>query len=69
MTPGNLILVNLYIEATKWLFSYLFINLTQECNPSVEYLSNLFNGTQTYIPIGKTFRKIGGMGNFNSMIF
>merc|ERR1711867_30129 len=35
MTPGNLILVNIYLEATKWTFSYLFINLTQECNPSV----------------------------------
>ena len=69
MTPGNLILVNIYLEATKWPFSYLFINLTQECNPSVKYLSNLFNGIQAYIPIGKTFRKIGGYGNFKSMLF
>lgn len=29
MTPGNLILVQIYMEATKMPFSYLFINLTQ----------------------------------------
>merc|ERR1711888_212236 len=69
MTPGNLILVGIYLEATKGPFSYLFINLTQECSPSVKYLSNLFNRIQAYIPIGKTFRKIGGKGNFKSMIF
>ena len=60
ITPGNLILVDIYIEATKQPFSYLFINLTQECHPHVKYLSNLFNGIQTYIPMGKTFRKIRG---------
>ena len=69
MTPGNLILVNIYIEATKSPFSYLFINLTQECHPHVKYLSNLFNGIQTYIPMGKVFRKIRGNGNFKSIIF
>ena len=25
MTPGNLILVHIYIEATKWPFSYLLL--------------------------------------------
>ena len=69
MTPGNLILVDIYLEATKQPFSYLFINLTQECHPDVKYLSNLFNGIQTYIPMGKTFRKIRGNGNFKSIIF
>merc|ERR1711888_343836 len=69
MTPGNLILVGIYLEAIRWPFSYLFTNLTQQCSPSVKYLSNLFNGIQAYIPIGKTFRKIGGNGNFKSMIF
>ena len=69
ITPGNLILVDIYIEATKSPFSYLFINLTQECHPHVKYLSNLFNGIQTYIPIEKTFRKIRGNGNFKSIIF
>ena len=33
ITPGNLILVQIYMEATKIPFSYLFINLTQECDP------------------------------------
>ena len=69
MTPGNLILVSIYLEATKSPFSYLFINLTQECHPDVKYLSNLFNGIQTYIPMGKTFRKIRGNGNFKSISF
>ena len=69
MTPGNLILVSIYLEATKSPFSYLFINLTQECHPDVKYLSNLFNGIQTYIPMGKTFRKIQGNGNFKRFSF
>ena len=43
MTPGNLILVQIYMEATKMPFSYIFINLTQECDPRVKYLSDLFN--------------------------
>ena len=68
MTPWNLILVDIYKEATKWPFSYLFINLTQECNSCVKYLSNWFNRIQAYIPIGKTFRKIRGNGNFKSII-
>ena len=62
MTPGNLILVNIYLEATKGPFSYILMNLTQECNPSVKYFSNLFNGIQVYIPIVKTFRKWVDMG-------
>ena len=69
MTSGNLILVDIYLEATKQLFSYIFINLTQECHPDVKYLSNLFNGIETYIPMGKTFRKIRGNGNFKSISF
>ena len=40
MTPGNLILVQIYMEATKMPFSYIFINLRQECNPRVKYLSD-----------------------------
>ena len=69
MTPGNLILVDIYLEATKQPFSYLFINLTQECHPDVKYLSNLFNGIETYIPMGKTFRKIRGNGYFQRISF
>ena len=36
-------LINIYIEATRDPFSYLFINLTQECEPEVKYLSQLFS--------------------------
>ena len=43
VTPGSLDLIEIYKEATKNPFSYLLINLTQECEPSVKYLSNLFN--------------------------
>ena len=43
LTPGSLDLIEIYKEATKSPFSYLFINLTQECNIKVKYLSNLFN--------------------------
>ena len=43
LTPGSLDLIEIYKEATKSPFSYLFINLTQECNIKVKYLSHLFN--------------------------
>ena len=43
ITPGSLHLINMYIEATKDPFSYLFINLTQECPPEVKYLSQFFS--------------------------
>ena len=43
LTPGRLDLVDVYMEATKNPFSYLFINLTQECPPKVKYLSSLFD--------------------------
>ena len=42
ITPGNLSLVNIYMEATKEPFSYLFINLTQEGKSETKYLSDLF---------------------------
>ena len=41
LTPGSLDLVDIYLQATKEPFSYLFINLTQECNDDHKYLSNL----------------------------
>jgi len=41
ITSSSLHLIN--IEATKYPFSYLFINLTQECEPEVKYLSQLFS--------------------------
>ena len=43
ITPGSLHLIKIYIEATRDPFSYLFINLTQECQPEVKFLSQLFN--------------------------
>ena len=43
LTPGGLDLIDIYMEATKDPFSYLFINLTQECQPQVKYLSKLFD--------------------------
>ena len=43
LTPGSLSLIEIYKEATKNPFSYLLINLTQECDPSVKYLSHVFN--------------------------
>ena len=45
MTPGNMVLVDIYQDATERPFTYLFINLTQECDAEVKYLSNLFDGT------------------------
>merc|ERR1712074_407672 len=47
ISPVSLHLINIYIEATKDPFSYLFINLTQECDPNVKYLSQLFNKDHT----------------------
>ena len=43
ITPGHMKLIDIYQEATKDPFSYLFINLTQECEERVKYLSHLFN--------------------------
>ena len=43
MTPGKLELVKYFGEATQDPFSYLWVNLTQECPPLVKYLSHLFN--------------------------
>ena len=43
LTPGSLNLIEIYKEATKNPFSYLLINLTQECDPKVKYISDVFN--------------------------
>ena len=72
MTPGNIILVQIYIEATKGPFSYLFINLTQECDEKFKFLSHLFDNigrVNVYIVEGQTYRKEVGYGNFNSIAF
>ena len=43
LTPGSLDLIEIYKEATKNPFSYLLINLTQECDPSLKYFSHIFD--------------------------
>ena len=43
LTPGSLELIEIYKEATKKPFTYLLINLTQECDPNVKYISNVFD--------------------------
>ena len=43
MTPGKMELVSYYKEATQSPFSYLLINITQECQDEVKYLSHLFH--------------------------
>ena len=47
MTHQNLTLVKIYMEATREQFSYLFINLMQECDPKMIYFSNLFKDMVT----------------------
>ena len=43
LTPGSLNLIEIYKEATKNPFSYLLINLTQQCDPNVKYISHVFD--------------------------
>ena len=43
LTPGKRGLLPIYEEATKDPWSYLFIDLTQECPPAVKYTSHLFD--------------------------
>lgn len=47
ITPGSLFLIKIYIEATKDPFSYLFINLTQECEREGKYLTQIFSKDNT----------------------
>ena len=42
LTPGRLDLIQIHNQATEAPFSYLFINLTQNCPPEVKYISNIF---------------------------
>merc|ERR1711954_209751 len=68
MTPGNLILVHIYMEATKGPFSYLFINLTQECDPKMKYLSDLFDDYVTvFVVNGTRFNKVQAKNNFGKI--
>lgn len=43
ITPKTLDLLDIYKKATQKPFSYIFINLTQECIPQLKYVSNIFN--------------------------
>ena len=43
LTPMSLDLLEIYTKATKDPFTYLLINLTQECNEDVKFLSHLFD--------------------------
>ena len=68
MTPGNMVLVPIYMDATKMPFSYLFINLTQECDDRVKYLSNLLDGViNVYVNQGKSFKKYIAYGSFDNI--
>ena len=42
LTPSTMELINIFKKATLLPYSYLFINLTQECPPEVKYLSQFF---------------------------
>ena len=65
--PGNMILVQIYMDATKTPFSYLFINLTQECDANVKFISDIFNDLCVYIPDGRTFKKIRTVGEYDNI--
>merc|ERR1711867_147253 len=68
MTPGNIALGDIFMDATKMPFSYLFINLTQECDESVKYLSNLFDGAlNVYVNEGRSFKKYIACGVFQNI--
>lgn len=43
ITSRSLELVNIYHHATRYPYSYLFINLTQEVIPQLQYLTKLFS--------------------------
>ena len=43
LTPLNLELLQIYAKATTEPYSYLFINLTQECDETIKFLSHLFD--------------------------
>ena len=69
MTPGNMLLVDIYQDATVKPFSYLFINLTQECDYRVKYLSDLFDGSvKVYVQEGKGYKKMVGEGSYKNFM-
>ena len=54
LTPGTLELLNIYALATKEPYSYLFINLTQECPDTLKYTSHLFDYDHYILYVDKT---------------
>ena len=68
----DIILVQIYKEATKGQFSHLFMNLAQECDTNVKYLSHLFDNigrVNVYIVEGQRYWKEVGYGNFDAISF
>merc|ERR1712081_127253 len=62
ITPGNMIFVQIYMDATKGPFSCLFINLTQECDEKFKYLSHFLDDlgkVYIYIVEGERWVKDG----------
>ena len=43
LTPGSLEFIDIYKQATREPFSYLLVNLTQECQEHVKFLSHIFD--------------------------
>ena len=42
ITPKSLDLLDIYKKATQKPYSYIFLNLTQECIPQLKYISDIF---------------------------
>ena len=56
LTPIGLDLLDIYTKATKDPFSYLLINLTQECSEDLKFISHLFDYdhyVKTYVKKGQ----------------
>ena len=73
MTPGKKDLLTYYNKATTDPYSYFFVNVTQECNEEVKYLSHLFNKPHTINVYNKNAKKTlvdlnkGSQTNFQEM--
>ena len=57
ITPLSLDLLNIYSKACQSPFTYLFINLTQECDEKVKFLSHLFENNN-YIKVYVTSKQL-----------
>ena len=70
MTPGSVELISYYKLATSDPFSYLVINLTQECRNEVKYLSHLFKETHHVTAyLNNTSKKLTDGGNYGDTRF